>query len=898
MRRREFITAIGGAAVAWPLAARAQQTKRPRRISMVNVIAATDPEASPRTAAFEVALREFGWSTERDVRIDYYWDASDLARTRAVAKEVIETRPDLVVTVSTPATQTFRDEASGSFPIVFVQVLDPVGTGLVASLARPGGNITGFSNFEFSMGGKWLELLKGIAPHITRVALLFNPATAPGAGTFYLRSIEAAAPFLRFRPGITGPSQVAYIDEEELLVGDPDAVYESELMHAKLVVDLDYTRRFTLRRDVAILWRTLIGILSAGERRTNRPRRRYTLAERLRSARAGPILLDAFLAAVAAVLAVGLRIDRNNIFAAVATYWVFVPLAAVVRPAGFLIAGAYLRVWRYPTVSDAALVVSSLAAGSLIMTILIFVVMQPSAFPGTIGFPRSAIIIEFLISFIVLGGIRFASRIRQEGLEEGGAPSVAGPPRPVLIYGAGDAGAVLVREMRRNRGLRLEPVAFVDDDPAKRGQSIYGIEVVGAAEDLPRIVAEREVVEVIVALPRIGGDRLRQVVALCEAAGVAVRTLPAVTELLDETVSVNRVRPVRVEDLLRREPIAIPEAPMRSLVGGRTVLVTGAGGSIGSELCRQLASLGVGRLILVERAETPLFYVDEELRRRFPSIEVVAIIGDVTDEGSISRLFERWQPTVVFHAAAQKHVPLSEANVASAVWTNVRGTRVMAEAARRANVDAFIFVSTDKAVDPSSVMGATKRLGEAIVRELGTSADGRFVIVRFGNVMGSQGSVLELFRQQILDGGPVTITHPDMTRYFMTIPEAVRLILHTGAVGRAGDVNVLNMGQPIRITDLARDLIRLSSPVGEKDIGIVFTGLRPGEKLEEALFGPDEEAVETDSPFLLVARPRSGLDSAPTLELIRHLESLAQKGEDGDLREALQQLAVRSATRG
>ncbi len=236
--------------------------------------------------------------------------------------------------------------------------------------------------------------------------------------------------------------------------------------------------------------------------------------------------------------------------------------------------------------------VSSLAAGSLIMTILIFVVMQPWAFPGSVGFPRSAIIIEFLISFVVLGGIRFASRIRQEGLDEGGAPAVAGPPRPVLIYGAGDAGAVLAREMRRNRALRLEPVAFLDDDPKKRGQQIYGIDVVGGAEDLPRVVSEREIAEVIVALPRIGGDRLRRLVALCEAAGVAVRTLPAVNELLDETVSVNRVRPVRVEDLLRRAPIDIPEEPMRALVAGRTVLVTGAGGSIGSELCRQIASIG------------------------------------------------------------------------------------------------------------------------------------------------------------------------------------------------------------------------------------------------------------------------------------------------------------------
>jgi FlaA1/EpsC-like NDP-sugar epimerase/lipopolysaccharide/colanic/teichoic acid biosynthesis glycosyltransferase len=708
---------------------------------------------------------------------------------------------------------------------------------------RVGPAVTGAYDFRVTRVGAFLRRTKlDELPQLVNVLAgqmsLVGPR--PESPRYVAEWTDAERALLAVRPGITGPTQIAYIDEEEQLVGDPDAMYATDVMHAKLAVDLDYVRHFTLRRDLGILWRTFIGILSAGERRSNRPRRRYTLGERLASARLGPILLDATLAAVAAALAVGLRIDRNNIFAAVAAYWVFVPLAAVIRPAGFLIAGAYLRVWRYPTVADAALVVSSLAAGSLIMTIAIFVVMQPWAFPGSVGFPRSAIIIEFLLSFIVLGGIRFASRIRQEGLEEVSAPTSAGPPRPVLIYGAGEAGALLAREMRRNRALRLEPVAFLDDDPAKRGQRIYGVDVVGGMQDLPLAVAEREVAEVIVALPRIGGDRLRQVVALCEAAGVAVRTLPAVNELLDETVSVNRVRAVRVEDLLRREPTNIPEDPMRGLVAGRTILVTGAGGSIGSELCRQVAALGAGRLVLFERAETPLFYVDEEIRRRFGDIEVAAVIGDVTDEGSVARVFEAERPQVVFHAAAQKHVPLSEANPASAVWTNVRGTRLVAEAAARANVEAFIFISTDKAVDPSSIMGATKRIGESIVRSLGSSQSGRFVIVRFGNVMGSQGSVLELFRQQIADGGPVTVTHPDMTRYFMTIPEAVRLILHAGAVGKSGDVHVLNMGQPIRITDLARDLIRLSSPAGSRDIGIVFTGLRPGEKLEESLFADDE----------------------------------------------------------
>ena len=688
---------------------------------------------------------------------------------------------------------------------------------------------------------------------------------------------------LSVRPGVTGATQLAYISEEEELTGDADAVYEAELMHAKLAIDLEYVRNYRLRRDLAILWKTIARILSVSERRTNRPRRRYTIAERLRSVSPGLLVLDATLAALSAALAVGLRLDSSDILGVVAQYWVFIPLAAIVRPAGFVIAGAYLRVWRYPTVSDVGLVVSSLVAGSLIMTLIIFVVMQPSGFPGSQGFPRSSIVIEFLISVLVLGGLRFASRVRQEGLDTGGEIRPAGPPRPVLIYGAGEAGAMLVREMRRNRLLRLEPVAFLDDDPGKRGQRIYGVEVVGGAEELPLVVAEREVSEVIVALPRASGAALRRIVTMSEAAGVAVRTLPGVQELLDESVTVNKIRPVRVEDLLRREPQAIPEAPMRGLVAGKVVLVTGAGGSIGSELCRQVASLGARRIVLVERAETPLFYVDEELRRRFTALEVVPVLADVTDEASVERVFGREHPAVVLHAAAHKHVPLSESNPAPAVLANVRGTRLVAEAAARHDCEVLIFVSTDKAVDPLSVMGVTKRLGERLVQEIGREAGGRQVIVRFGNVLGSQGSVLELFRQQIADGGPVTITHPEMTRYFMTIPEAVRLILLAGAVGRSGDVHVLNMGQPIRILDLAHDLIRLSIPGGIKDIQIRYTGLRPGEKMEEALFGAGEEPVATEYEFLLVARGDDS-DGPSARDRALRLENLASCADLEQLR--------------
>lgn len=690
---------------------------------------------------------------------------------------------------------------------------------------------------------------------------------------------------LRVRPGITGPAQIAYVDEEELLAApNPDVVYESELLHAKLAMDLEYARYYTFRRDLGLLWGTVASILSASGRRSNRPRRRYTLMERVRGASLKWALLDAVLAGLAASLAVGLRIDRNNILAAVATYWVFVPLAMAIRPAGFVLSGAYLRVWRYPTISDGALIVSSLAAGSLVMTLAIFFVLQPSGFPSTIGFPRSAIVIELLLSLLLLGGIRVASRARQEGLDV--MPTfVGGPAKPVLIYGAGEAGAVLVREMLRNRALRLEPVAFLDDDAGKRGQRIYGVEVVGTGVDLPLVVAERGVSEVIIAMPRAAGPEVRRVVTLCEAAGVPVRTLPAVQELLDETVAISKVRDVRLEDLLRRDPVPIPHEPLRQWLAGQTILVTGAGGSIGSEVSRQVAALGASKVVLFERSETPLFNIEQLIRRRHPDIEVVTALADVGDEQAVDRVFGNERPGVIIHAAAHKHVPMSEAHVAQAVLTNVRGTRIITTAAARARVGTLVFVSTDKAVDASSVMGATKRLGEEIVRQVAADAQGRFVIVRFGNVLGSQGSVVEIFRGQIADGGPVTVTHPEMTRYFMLIPEAVRLILLAGAVGTTGSVYVLEMGEAIRIVDLARDMIRLVATPGQ-EIQIVHTGLRPGERMEETLFSADESPGPTPYWGLILAQrgPQANRDA---IAAACELERIALTGNDDSLRALL-----------
>jgi FlaA1/EpsC-like NDP-sugar epimerase len=454
----------------------------------------------------------------------------------------------------------------------------------------------------------------------------------------------------------------------------------------------------------------------------------------------------------------------------------------------------------------------------------------------------------------------------------------------VVIYGAGDAGAALAREMLRNRALRLEPVGFLDDDATKRGHRVYGVEVLGSWQHLPAVVTERDVAEVIIALPRASGAELRRVVSLCESLDVAVRTLPGVQELLDETVAVSQIRPVRVEDLLRRRPVDIPEEPLRDLIAGKTVLVTGAGGSIGSEVSRQVANLGARRLILLDRAETPLFWIDDELARRSPSPDRCAILGDVAHERVLEDVVARERPDVIIHAAAHKHVPLSETNVGQTVLTNIRGTRLALEASARHDVQTFIFVSTDKAVEPTSVMGATKRWGERLVREVAASASGRYIIVRFGNVLGSQGSVTEVFRRQIAEGGPVTVTHADMTRYFMTIPEAVRLILLAGATGRSGDVHVLRMGEPVRIADLAHDLMRLLAPAGHQ-VHVEYVGLRPGERLEEQLFATGEHPEPTDHESVLVAR--NGPPVAGACSEAHRLEELAVAGQTDDLRSEL-----------
>jgi FlaA1/EpsC-like NDP-sugar epimerase len=446
----------------------------------------------------------------------------------------------------------------------------------------------------------------------------------------------------------------------------------------------------------------------------------------------------------------------------------------------------------------------------------------------------------------------------------------------VLIVGAGDAGLLVLREIRRNPGLHMDVVGFLDDDPAKRRKRIHDTTVLGPLAALVPIAASHQVDEVVIALPTAPGSVVRRVTEGCREAGITSRAVPGIFELLDGNISLARLRSVEVGDLLRRTQVtSTPNSA--GYLGGQTVLVTGAGGSIGSELCNQVALARPARLVLLGHGENSIFAVHQDMRQRFPMLAVESVIADVRDAARLRQIFDRVRPTAVFHTAAHKHVPLMEDNPDEAVTNNVFGTRNVVQAALDAGVQRLVMISTDKAVTPSSVMGATKRIAEAIVIDAARRHRRAFAVVRFGNVLGSRGSVVPVFKRQIELGRPIEITHPGMKRFFMTIPEAVHLVLQAGGLGRGGELFVLNMGQPVAIVDLAKDLIRLSG-CNEEDIPIVFTGLRPGEKLEESLWEAEAAVQSTDNPDVLRVSEAAALDGEVG-EIIGFLQSAVETGD-------------------
>jgi FlaA1/EpsC-like NDP-sugar epimerase len=576
------------------------------------------------------------------------------------------------------------------------------------------------------------------------------------------------------------------------------------------------------------------------------------------------IATDAVLASAALYLSYLLRFNFRILDVYTHQFlwiWAFVVGAELLC---FIVLGLYNKWWRYSGVRDLVSVFLAATFGGAVGMVAGGFAARglQSAVYGrwdnditARSVPLSVIILNWFLLFLFMGGARLVSRMYWE---RPWRHELSRDRKKVLVVGAGDAGELVVREMLRSQQIRYRPVGFVDDDPKKKNLRIHNVRVVGPTRYLPQLIDEYSVEEVIIAIPSVGGRVIQRIVLSCKKANVPVKTLPGVYELIKGSVTIEQLRDVQVEDVLGRPEVSVDYNSLGGYLEDRVVLVTGAGGSIGSELCRQIAAMGPRLLLMVDHSETALWAIHHELETERGVADLLPLLIDMKDKRKVRELFATHQPEVVFHAAAYKHVAMMEANPTEAFDNNTFATMTVVEQAVRFGVDRLVFISTDKAVEPTTVMGLSKAVSERIVETLARSADdSKLMCVRFGNVLGSSGSVVPIFKRQIAAGGPVTVTHEDMTRFFMTIPEAVRLVLQAGALGQGGEILVLDMGDPVRIVDLAREMIRLSGLEPDRDIQIVYSGVRPGEKLHEALFNRGEEVVGTEHPKIAraVRRP-------------------------------------------
>lgn len=517
------------------------------------------------------------------------------------------------------------------------------------------------------------------------------------------------------------------------------------------------------------------------------------------------------------------------------------PVILFIRIVTFYGFGLYHRLWRYASINELLAIGGAVTVSSAI--IIIYTLLAGSYIPGSIH------LLSWLSTIILIGLFRLGVRIVFHLRPRNGSKDNIN----VLIVGAGDAGAMIAREIKHRGFDNKRIIGFIDDDPYKQSQMMFGVKILGGRSEIRRVVADYQVDEIIIAMPSVGGGVVREILSECKQTACRVKTLPGMYEIIDGKVTVRQLRDVDLEDLLRREPVRLDLNEIAQYITGKRVLVTGAGGSIGSELCRQIASLSPASLSLLGKGENSIYEIDRELHMKFPQLDIKPIIADIRDAKRINKIFVDGKPQVVFHAAAHKHVPLMELQPAEAASNNIFGTEIVAEAADRVQADVFVMISTDKAVNPTSIMGATKRVAELVIQNINKVSDTKFVAVRFGNVLGSRGSVVPLFKKQIAEGGPITITHPDMKRYFMTIPEAVQLVIQAGSMAKGGEVFVLDMGKPVKIVDLACDLIELSGFTPYSDIKIKYTGIRPGEKLFEELLTAEEGTNATKHEKIYVA---------------------------------------------
>ena len=607
-----------------------------------------------------------------------------------------------------------------------------------------------------------------------------------------------------------------------------------------------------------------------------------------------PLVVLAHILAFAASLVFSFLVANNMQFQrtwVVEQFPFLLLLALAIKLPVFGLFGQYRGWWRYVGISDLlGILRAALACTVILVTLWFAVLLRVAAFRDHLPLPLTAVsqgvfMADLFGTILLPAGLKMIIRLYHEEFSTTEGRLL----KRFLIVGAGNAGETLLREIHRMRVSQYDVIGLIDDDPAKHGISIHGIPVLGTVDQLPRICTEHNIDEVAIAMPSATHRQLRRVIQVCEGTKVRFQTVPSLTDIASGKLRVSQIRDVDINDLLGRAVVQLELARIESFAKDKTILVTGAGGSIGSEMCRQVAQFRPRRLLLVEQAENPLFYIERDLRRQFPAVAIEPLVGNITDRVRVDEIFAYHQPAVVIHAAAHKHVPLMESNPSEAVKNNVVGTQTVADAADRHGSTHFVLISTDKAVNPTSMMGASKRIAEMYIQDLSRTSKTQFITVRFGNVLGSEGSVVPIFKKQIAQGGPVTVTHPEMKRYFMTIPEASQLVLQAATMGKGGEIFVLDMGEPVKIVDLAHLLIKLSGFRPGQDIEVVFTGTRPGEKLFEELHIQGENMQRTRHPKIGIWR-NIPLDRAQLRIGIGQVIEQAQHQDHAAIAEAIKNL--------
>ncbi len=683
---------------------------------------------------------------------------------------------------------------------------------------------------------------------------------------------------LQLKPGITGAASLSYFNEEYLLAeqADPEDFYLHDLMPRKLQLDLGYYEQLGLATDLWLILLTLAAVLNPFREKPTR----NAEAKKIRFdpyTRRTQVALDAGIFAGSLMLAYLIRFEGMPKGSDAAQFFLWLPVLSVARLIVNRKFGVYRFIWRFVSLPDVLAIARSLGIVTILILGLRLVWPVTNSWAGVVKLPLSVIALEYLLSLIGSTGARVLRRVLYERSRK---PAIvfARVRRRVILYGAGKAGRLLLREFETRNDIEI--VGFLDDDPKKAHSVIAGARVLGNGASLAGIARQFRVEEVVISMATANRQTLMRILAQCKEANVPAKIIPSLQEILDGRVRISELREVQIEDLLGRRSVSLPEVDdgARQTYVGKRILVTGASGSIGSELVRQLIALKPAKLVMLDQDENGIYELEQQVAARHPHASVESEIADIKQRGRITELFQRFRPEIVFHAAAHKHLPLMEKAPCEAVLNNVLGTKIVLDACVHSGTERFVFVSTDKAVNPSSVMGATKKIGEILVQSMAESGPMRAACVRFGNVMGSRGSVIPLFQRQIREGGPLTVTHPDMVRFFMTIPEAVQLILCAGCLAQHGEVFVMDMGSPRKILELAQEMILLSGLEPGKDIEIAITGLRPGEKLNEQLTGPTELPCKTRYEKLSKVIPFP-VDAS---EIRRRVASLVKAAERND----------------